>query len=128
MEMIEKRISDRSVLQLIRKWIQVGVIDEGKFLVSETGTGQGQTISPLLANIYLHYVLDEWFEEVVKPRLRSEAHEIRFADGTPVQTSNSRGASPLILQTRPPARSPNGRLGSTLISIFSEGRPAPMSQ
>src|SRR3984893_3067414 len=80
MEMIEKRISDRSVLQLIRKWIQVGVIDEGKFLVSETGTGQGQTISPLLANIYLHYSLDQWFEEVVKPRLRSEAHEIRFAD------------------------------------------------
>src|ERR1700674_5508624 len=80
MEMIEKRISDRSVLQLIRKWIQVGVIDEGKFLVSETGTGQGQTISPLLANIYLHYILDKWFEEVVKPRLRSEAHEIRFAD------------------------------------------------
>src|SRR6266536_4861165 len=80
MEMIGKRIRDGSVLQLIRKWIQVGVIDEGKFLVSETGTGQGQTISPLLANIYLHYVLDKWFEEVVKPRLRSEAHEIRFAD------------------------------------------------
>jgi len=53
MEMIEQRISDSSVLRLIRKWIQVGVIDEGKFLVSETGTGQGQTISPLLANIYL---------------------------------------------------------------------------
>jgi RNA-directed DNA polymerase len=80
MERIEKRISDRSVLQLIRKWIQVGVIDEGRLLVSETGTGQGQTISPLLANIYLHHVLDEWFEEVVKLRLRSEAHEIRFAD------------------------------------------------
>jgi group II intron reverse transcriptase/maturase len=80
MEMIEQRISDSSVLRLIRKWIQVGVIDEGKFLESETGTGQGQTISPLLANIYLHHVLDQWFEEVVKPRLRSEAHEIRFAD------------------------------------------------
>src|ERR1700730_2680998 len=80
MEMVEKRISDGSVLRLIRKWMQVGVVDEGKLLVSETGTGQGQTISPLLANIYLHYVLDEWFEEVVKPRLRGEAHEIRFAD------------------------------------------------
>ena len=80
MEMVEKRISDGSVLRLIRKWIKVGVIEEGRFLVSETGTGQGQTISPLLANIYLHYVLDEWFEEVVKPRLRGEAHEIRFAD------------------------------------------------
>jgi hypothetical protein len=48
--------------------------------VSETGTGQGQTISPLLANIYLHYVFDEWFEREVKPRLKGEAHEIRFAD------------------------------------------------
>jgi RNA-directed DNA polymerase len=54
MEMIEKRVRDGSVLQLIWKWIQVGVIDEGRLLVSETGTGQGQTISPLLANIYLH--------------------------------------------------------------------------
>jgi len=80
MEMIERRISDGSVLQLIRKWIQVGVIDEGRLLVSETGTGQGQTISPLLANIYLHYVLDEWFENEVKPRLKGTAHEIRFAD------------------------------------------------
>ena len=80
MEMIEKRISDGSVLQLIRKWIRVGVIDGGRLLVSETGTGQGQTISPLLANIYLHYVLDEWFEQEVKPRLKGEAHEIRFAD------------------------------------------------
>jgi RNA-directed DNA polymerase len=48
--------------------------------VSETGTGQGQTISPLLANVYLHHVLDKWFEQVVKPGLRGEAHEIRFAD------------------------------------------------
>src|ERR1700674_937821 len=80
MELVEKRISDGSVLQLIRKWIKVGVIEQGRLLVTETGTGQGQTISPLLANIYLHYVLDEWFEEVVKPRLRGEAHEIRFAD------------------------------------------------
>ena len=80
MEMIEKRVRDGSVLRLIRKWIQVGVIEEGRLLVSEAGTGQGQTISPLLANIYLHYVLDESFENEVKPRLRGAAHEIRFAD------------------------------------------------
>jgi RNA-directed DNA polymerase len=80
MEMIEKRVRDGSVLRLIRKWIQVGVIEDGRLLVSETGTGQGQTISPLLANIYLHGVLDEWFENEVKPRLRGEAREIRFAD------------------------------------------------
>src|SRR6202049_3964273 len=79
-EMIEKRVTDGSVLRLIGKWIKVGVIEGGRLLVSETGTGQGQPISPLLANIYLHYVLDEWFENEVKPRIRGEAHEIRFAD------------------------------------------------
>jgi group II intron reverse transcriptase/maturase len=80
MEMIEKRVSDGSVLQLIRKWIKVGVIEQGRLLTSETGTGQGQPISPLLANLYLHHILDRWFEDEVKPRLKGEAHEIRFAD------------------------------------------------
>ena len=78
--MIEKRVIDGSVLRLIGKWINVGVIEDGRLLVSETGTGQGQPISPLLANIFLHYILDEWFEKVVKPRLKGEAYEIRFAD------------------------------------------------
>jgi RNA-directed DNA polymerase len=80
MEMIERRVNDASVLRLIRKWINVGVIDDGRLLVSETGTGQGQIISPLLANVYLHFVLDEWFERDVKPRLRGKAFEIRYAD------------------------------------------------
>ena len=80
MEMIEQRVSDASVLRLIRKWINVGVIDDGRLMVSETGTGQGQTISPLLANVYLHFVLDEWFEHEVKPRLRGKAFEVRYAD------------------------------------------------
>jgi RNA-directed DNA polymerase len=53
MEMLEKRVRDRSALRSIRKWIQVGVIEDGRLLVSETGTGQGQTIRLLLANIYL---------------------------------------------------------------------------
>ncbi len=65
---------------MMGRWINVGVIEDGRLLISETGTGQGQVISPLLANIYLHYVLDEWFETVVKPRLRGEAYEVRFAD------------------------------------------------
>jgi len=80
MEMIGKRVSDGSILKLIRKWIDIGVIDDGRLLVAETGTGQGQVISPLLANVYLHYVLDEWFQDVVKPRLKGEAYEIRYAD------------------------------------------------
>jgi len=80
MEMIGRRVSDGAILRLIGKWINVGVIDEGRLLVAETGVGQGQVISPLLANIYLHYVLDEWFETVVKPRLKGEAYGIRYAD------------------------------------------------
>jgi group II intron reverse transcriptase/maturase len=79
-EMVEKRVGDGSALRLIQKWIKVGVIEDGKLLMSETGTGQGQPISPLLANIYLHHALDVWFEEEVKPRLKGEAYEIRFAD------------------------------------------------
>ncbi len=79
-EMIEKRVSDGGILKLIGKWIKAGVIEDGRLLAAETGVGQGQVISPLLANIYLHYVLDEWFEEVVKPRLKGEAYEIRYAD------------------------------------------------
>lgn len=80
MELIERRVKDGSILRLIGKWINVGVIDEGRLLTSDKGVGQGQVISPLLANIYLHYVLDEWFEQEVKPRLRGVAHEVRFAD------------------------------------------------
>jgi group II intron reverse transcriptase/maturase len=80
MALIERRIGDRNILRLIRKWIRVGVVEDGRLLVTETGTGQGQVISPLLANIYLHYVLDEWFEQEVKPRLRGQAAEIRYAD------------------------------------------------
>jgi RNA-directed DNA polymerase len=80
MEWVERRVGDGSLLRLIRKWINVGVVDGDRLLITETGTGQGQIISPLLANVYLHYVLDQWFEEVVKPRLRGAAFEIRYCD------------------------------------------------
>ena len=80
MEMVEKRVTDGSILRLIRKWINVGVVDDGRLLLTDKGTGQGQVISPLLSNIYLHYVLDEWFESVVKPCLKGETYQIRYAD------------------------------------------------
>jgi RNA-directed DNA polymerase len=80
MEMIGRRVADGSILRLIQKWINVGVIDDGRLLISKTGTGQGQVISPLLANIYLHHVLDEWFETEIKPRLQGKAYAIRYCD------------------------------------------------
>jgi hypothetical protein len=78
--MLQKRIKDKSLLRLIGKWLRVGVIEDGRLLTSENGTYQGSVISPLLANVYLHHVLDLWVEEVVKPRMRGEISLHRFAD------------------------------------------------
>ena len=92
MEMIGQRISDRSILRLIGKWIHVGVVDEGRLLTSETGVGQGQVISPLLANIYLHHVLDRWFENEVKRRLRGKAFLVRYMDDAVICFQNAEDA------------------------------------
>lgn len=80
MEMLEKRIADKDILRLIGKWLHVGVVEEGRLLMSENGTYQGSVISPILANIYLHEVLDLWVEHVVKPRMRGELTLYRFCD------------------------------------------------
>jgi len=96
MEMIERRINDRSLLRLIGKWINVGVIDEGRLLCSETGIGQGQVISPFLANVYLHNVLDRWFEDVVKPRLRGQAFLVRYMDDAVICFQNEQDAQKVL--------------------------------
>lgn len=80
MTMIQKRITDKHLLRLIGKWLRVGVVEEGRLLVSENGTYQGSVISPILANIYLHEVLDRWFAEIVRPRMKGEAKLYRYAD------------------------------------------------
>ena len=79
-EMIERRVSDGSILRLIGKWINVGVIDKGRLLETDEGVAQGQVISPLLANVYLHHILDQWFEDEVKPRLKGKAFLVRYVD------------------------------------------------
>jgi len=81
MEALKLRIKDGALLRLIKKWLKAGVLDtDGKVIDPLTGCPQGSVISPMLANIYLHYVLDTWFEETVKPRLESDAYMMRFAD------------------------------------------------
>lgn len=81
MRMLEERIEDKQFLRLIRKWLKAGVLDtDGQVRHPATGTPQGGIISPILANVYLHYVLDLWFHKVFKPRCRGEACLIRYAD------------------------------------------------
>lgn len=79
-EMLEARIADRSLMALVSKCLHVGVLEGEKFFRPEEGTAQGSKLSPLLGNIYLHHVLDRWFAEEVKPRMRGEAMYIRYCD------------------------------------------------
>jgi RNA-directed DNA polymerase len=79
-ELLRHRIRDGVLLRLIGKWLNAGVLEEGSVTIPEAGTPQGGVVSPLLANVYLHYVLDIWFEREVKPRLRGRAFLVRYAD------------------------------------------------
>jgi len=79
-EFVSQRIRDGVIRRLIGKWLNAGVMEDGNITYSDEGTPQGGVISPLLANIYLPYVLDEWFEQTVKPLMRGKCRLIRFAD------------------------------------------------
>jgi group II intron reverse transcriptase/maturase len=77
---VEHRIADRRVVRLIQKWLRAGVLEDGKRIVSEVGTVQGGSISPLLANLYLHHVLDLWVHRWRKRQARGDVVVVRFAD------------------------------------------------
>jgi RNA-directed DNA polymerase len=77
---VEHRVGDPRVISLIEHWLKAGVLDKGEVHGVEAGTPQGGSISVLLSNLYLHYVLDLWFEKVVKPKLKGEAYLVRYID------------------------------------------------
>ena len=77
---VEHRVGDPRVISLIRRWLKAGVLEDGAVHPSDEGTPQGGSISVLLSNVYLHYVLDLWFERIVKPRLGGEARLVRYID------------------------------------------------
>jgi RNA-directed DNA polymerase len=79
-ELLKRRVRDGVLLRLIGKWLRAGILEGGVLTAPEAGTPQGGVISPLLANVYLHYVLDVWFEQQVKPRLKGRAFLVRYAD------------------------------------------------
>ncbi len=80
MEMLRSRIADETLMRLVGKCLNVGVLDGESYLESDEGTAQGSSLSPLLGNIYLHHVLDVWFEREVQPRLRGRSALVRYAD------------------------------------------------
>jgi len=80
MEFIRIRIVDTSLLNLIEKFLKAGYVDDGQRVKSDKGTPQGSILSPMLANIFLHYVLDEWFETTVKGHVRGFCELVRYAD------------------------------------------------
>jgi group II intron reverse transcriptase/maturase len=77
---VEQRVADRRVVRLIQKWLRAGVLEEGRRTRSEVGTVQGGSVSPLLANIYLHYVFDLWAQHWRRKRARGDVVVVRFAD------------------------------------------------
>jgi group II intron reverse transcriptase/maturase len=79
-ELLKRRVNDGGILRLIGKWLNAGVLEEGEHTYAEKGSPQGGVVSPIIANVFLHYVLDEWFEQVVKPRLQGRSFLLRFAD------------------------------------------------
>jgi group II intron reverse transcriptase/maturase len=79
-EFLDRKIKDGVIRKMIDKWLKAGILEEGQVAYPTEGTPQGGSVSPLLSNIYLHYVLDEWFEEEIQPRLKGKSFIIRYAD------------------------------------------------
>lgn len=88
----KKRVRDGVVNRMLGKWLKAGVMEDGAIHYPDEGTPQGGVISPLLANIYLHEVLDVWFDREVRPRLRGKAELVRFADDAVIIFSNEADA------------------------------------
>lgn len=127
--MLHRRVRDGVLLRLIGKWLNAGVFEAGAVTHPELGSPQGGVISPLLSNVYLHEVLDRWFEEQVKPRLRGRAQLIRYADDAVLVFSDEQDARRVkdVLPKR------FGRYGLTLhpkktrLLPFSPPSPTPPS-
>ena len=77
---LEERVVDGSLLRLVGKCVRVGILDGSEYSESDVGVTQGSVLSPLLGNVYLHHVLDRWFEDEVQPRLRGKALLLRYCD------------------------------------------------
>jgi hypothetical protein len=100
MKLLERRIGDRRMLRLIKKWLRAGVSDEGEWSKTEVGTPQGSVISPLLSNIYLHYVLDEWVRVWRKTQARGEVIIVRYCDDFVMGFQYRKDAERLLIEMK----------------------------
>ena len=91
-QFLRHRVRDGVLLRLIDKWLNAGVMEDGNVSYPDSGTPQGGVVSPLLSNVFLHYVLDQWFERDVKPRMRRPAFLIRYADDFVIGLRDERDA------------------------------------
>jgi group II intron reverse transcriptase/maturase len=93
---LDQRVTDGVIRRMIDKWLKAGVLEDGLLRVATEGTPQGGVISPLLSNVYLHHVLDQWFEDEVKPRLQGKATLVRYADDFVMTFENYRDAERVL--------------------------------
>jgi RNA-directed DNA polymerase len=110
---LEHRIGDRRIIRLIQKWLKAGVLEEGVVTVSDRGTGQGSVISPLLANIYLHYALDLWAERWRRREATGDMIIVRYADDFIIGFQHERDAQRFMDELRK-------RLGEFALSLHPE--------
>jgi RNA-directed DNA polymerase len=124
MQMLRTRVGDESLMRLVGKCLRAGVLDGEDYSEPDQGTAQGSVLSPLLGNVYLHHVLDLWFEHEIKPRLRGRGYLIRYADDFVIALSDPRDAERLMAVL--PKRM--ARFGLALhpdkTRLLSFGRPA----
>src|SRR5438034_7742783 len=110
---VEHRVGDRRIIRLIQKWLKAGVLEDGVVTVSDRGTGQGAVISPLLANIYLHYVFDLWAERWRRREASGDMIFVRYADDIIVGFEHEADARRFLDEMRE-------RLGKYSLSLHSE--------
>ena len=93
---LDQRVTDGVVRKMIDKWLKAGALDKGVLTRTTGGTPQGGVISPLLSNIYLHYVLDEWFEVTAEPKLKGRCQLVRYADDAVIALEDFRSGKRLL--------------------------------